>query len=98
MRVIRGFVASVLVAAGLFLVPFANIGVWTRRELLSSAGFAHLSVQVLRVPEIRDTLAEQVADELVQGEPRLAAARTPITASARSVLASDSFEGVFRAA
>ena len=48
-RVLRGFVAGVLLTAGLVLVPLGDLGVWTRRELLSTSGFARLSTQVLRV-------------------------------------------------
>jgi hypothetical protein len=93
----RGFLAGLLVAAGLLLLPLADVAVWTQRSLLSTSGFTDLATDVLHEPAVRQALAERVADELQQRDSDLRAGRRVVVAAVREVAASQSFESVFRA-
>jgi hypothetical protein len=93
----RGFLAGLLVAVGLLLLPLADVAVWTQRSLLSTSGFTDLATDVLHEPAVRQALAERVADELQQRDSDLRAGRRVVVAAVREVAASQSFESVFRA-
>jgi hypothetical protein len=94
----RGFLAGVLVAAGLVLLPLADLGVWSQRSLLSTSGFTDLSTDVLREPDVRQALAERLVEELERRESRLRAGRAVLMASVREVTGSQPFESLFRSA
>ncbi len=58
-----------LIALGLLLLPLANLGVWTQREVLSTSGFSSLATDVLEQDEVSAALANRLADELVAHVP-----------------------------
>lgn len=94
----RSFLAGVLVAVGLLLVPLADLGVWTQRTIVSTPGFTDLATDVLRERDVRQALAERLADELQSREPRLGAGRSVLVAGVRAASGTALFEQVFRRA
>jgi hypothetical protein len=94
----RGFAAGLLLLAGLVLVPFANIGIWTRRELLPTDSFTQLATQVVEEDAVQQALAARLVDELVAREPRLGLARILLEPAMREVLGTDEFRRVFEIA
>ena len=91
----RGFVAAVLIALGLLLVPLANLGVWTQREVLSTSGFSSLATDVLERDEVRAALSNRIADELVARVPQLSAGRIILVPVLEQVIGSDQFAAIF---
>lgn len=87
-----------LIVVGLLLVPLANLGVWTQRELLSTDAFTALSTDVLDQNDVRDALANQIADELERQVPQLALGRIVLVPALGQVLGSQQFEGIFERA
>lgn len=60
----RGVLVVLLAVIGIVLVPLADMGVWTRRELLPRDHFVALSNKVLDEDEVRVALALRIADEI----------------------------------
>jgi hypothetical protein len=60
----RGVLAVVLAVVGILLVPLADVGVWTWRELLPRDHFVALSNKVLDEDEVRVALAQRIAQEI----------------------------------
>jgi|GEM_PF-2623721 len=94
----RGFLAGVLIAVGLLLVPFANQGVWVERELLSTSAFTKLSTEVLDQEAVRDALANRLADELEKQVPQLALGRFVLVPALRQALGTTQFKSIFESA
>ena len=94
----RGLIAGLLLLVGLALVPLANIGVWTRRELLPSHSFTDLATQVVEKDAVKNALAARLVDELVARESRLRFGRFLLEPAVREVLDTDQFRTVFRTA
>ncbi len=84
-----------LIVLGLLLVPLANLGVWTQREVLSTSGFSTLSTDVLEQPEVRDALANRIADELVQAVPQLAIGRLVLEPALGQAIGTTQFQQTF---
>jgi hypothetical protein len=94
----RGFLAGLLALIGLLLVPIADLGVWTQRELIPTEAFTDLSTDVLREPAVRQALAQRLTDELVKQQPALLLAEQLVVSGVDQVVSSPQFELVFRAA
>jgi hypothetical protein len=94
----RGFVAGVLIVVGLLLVPLADLGLWTQREVLSTSEFTALSTEVLDQQEVRDALANRLADELVTQVPQLGVGRFVLVPALGQALGTTQFEGIFERA
>ena len=94
----RGFVAGVLIVLGLFLVPLANLGVWTQREVLSTNAFTALATDVVAQEAVRDALANRIADELVKQVPQLELGRFILVPALRQALGTSQFQGIFERA
>ncbi|HWW44354.1 MAG TPA: hypothetical protein VN180_04715, partial [Acidimicrobiia bacterium] len=65
----RAFLVSLLVAAAIVLVPFADLGVWAQRELVSTTSFVNLGEQVLQQGAVRDALAQQIVNDVASRAP-----------------------------
>lgn len=94
----RSFLAGALVAVGLLLVPLADLGAWTQRTIVSTDGFTDLATDVLRERDVRQALADRLADELERREPRLRTGRPVLVAGVRAASGTALFEQVFRTA
>jgi len=94
----RGFVAGLLVLAGLVLVPFADLGIWTRREILPTEAFTDLATEIVTQDAVQDALAKRLADELVARQPRLGLGRFVLEPAMRQALDTPQFEAIFRTA
>ncbi len=84
-----------LIALGLLLLPLANLGVWTQREVLSTSGFSSLATDVLEQDEVRAALSNRLADELVAQVPQLSAGRIILVPVLEQVIGSDQFGAIF---
>lgn len=87
-----------LIVLGLLLVPLANLGVWTQREVLSTDGFSELATDVLAEQEVQTALANRLADELVQQVPQIGAGRIILVPVLAQVVGSQQFLEVFERA
>ena len=67
--------AGLLAIVGLLLVPLADLGIWTQRELLPTDAFTSLATDVLHKPDVQQALAQRLTTELVNREPALAIGR-----------------------
>src|SRR5258708_39533558 len=71
----RGLLAGLLAIIGLLVVPLADLGIWTQRELLPTDAFTSLATDVLHKPDVQQALAQRLTTELVNREPALAIGR-----------------------
>jgi hypothetical protein len=94
----RGFIAGVLIVLGLIIVPLANLGVWTQREVLSTDAFSSLSNEVLQEQAVRDALANRIADELVKKVPELGLGRFLLVPALSQAIATPEFQQIFEGA
>ncbi|MEX2253884.1 MAG: hypothetical protein WEC34_00450 [Acidimicrobiia bacterium] len=94
----RGFIAGLLVLVGLFLVPFADLGIWTQRQILPTDEFTDMAAEILDQDPVQAALVTRLVDELVAREPRLALGRVVIDPAMRQVIDTPQFEAVFRTA
>src|SRR5437899_528690 len=60
----RAFVAGLLAFVGLVLLPLADVGVWTRRELLDRDRFTDLASEVSHEGPVRNSLADRITEEI----------------------------------
>jgi len=94
----RGFIAGLLVLVGLVLVPFADFGIWTRRQLLSTDAFTDLATDVVQQDAVQAALASRIADELGARDSRLRLGRAVLEPAVVQALDTPQFEQVFRLA
>jgi hypothetical protein len=94
----RNFVAGVLVLVGLLLVPFADLGIWTRRQVLPTDAFVDMGSDILDRDPVQAALAERLVDELIALEPQLGVGRVVLEPAMRQVLDTEQFDAVFRLA
>jgi len=94
----RGVVAGLLLVVGLLLVPFANLGIWTRRQLLPTEAFTDLATEVVQQDAVQAALASRVADEIVTREPSLQIGRFVLEPAVGQALDTPQFEQIFRLA
>jgi hypothetical protein len=94
----RGFLAGLLALVGLLLVPLADLGVWTQREVVPSAAFTELSTDVIREPDVQQALAQRLTNELIKQQPALLLAEGLVRNGVLQVVETPAFEQVFRAA
>ena len=84
----RATLALLLALIAVLLVPFADLGVWIRREVAGTTPFVRLGEQVLDRPAARDALAERVVTSLVTSAPGLAGREAALRPLVAGVLAS----------
>jgi hypothetical protein len=94
----RGIVAAVLIILGVALVPLADLGMWTERELLSTSEFTTLATDVVQRDEVKDALANRLADILVEQVPPLALGRFVLVPALKQALGTQQFQTVFEGA
>jgi hypothetical protein len=70
MRTLLAFLLSVVVVV---LVPFADLGLWVQRELVSTSSFVRLGEDVLSQAPVQAALGQRIVAELEQRVPGLAA-------------------------
>ncbi len=68
----RTFLVSLFVVVAIVLVPFADLGVWVQRELVSTTSFVNLGEQVLQQQPVRDALAQQIVSDAASKAPAIA--------------------------
>ena len=94
----RRFAAGVLAFIGLLLVPLADAGVWTQRELLNTASFTGLAVDVLHRAEVSNVLAQRLTEEIEQRTSVPPEAQPVLASAVQTAVATPEFEQVFRSA
>jgi hypothetical protein len=94
----RGFVAGLLLFVGFVLVPFATLGIWTRRELLPTDAFTDLATDVVQQDAVQAALASRLADELIARQPQLRLGRVVLEPATVRALDTPQFEAIFRTA
>lgn len=93
----RAFLAGLLALVGLLLVPLANLGVWTQREVLPTDSFTDLSTEVVSEPAVQDALAQRVTDEIIKQQPALVLAEDLVRSGVLQVIQSPQFVQIFTA-
>jgi hypothetical protein len=93
----RGFLAGVLAIAGLLLLPLADLGIWTQRELLPTDAFTQLATDVLHEPDVQQALATRLTTELVNREPALAIGRPLVQRAVVEGIGTPQFSQVMQA-
>lgn len=69
----RAFLAFLLAATAVVLLPFLNLGVWVQRELVGTSSFVRLGEDVVQQSAVRTALAQRIVAEMEQRVPALAA-------------------------
>lgn len=92
----RGFVAGLLLLVGLLLVPFADLGIWTRRQILPTDSFTDLATEVVQQDAVQAALTSRLVDEIVARESRLGVARFVLEPAVGQALDTPQFESIFR--
>ena len=93
------FLGWVLLLAAAVAGAVAHASLWARGDLLESSQFAARARSALNVPEMRDALAHELADQVVGGVPvDVSAARPQIEQRIADVIATPPFGDVYEAA
>jgi len=92
----RAFLAGLLLAVGLVLLPLGDLGLWTQRQLVPTDAFIDLTTDVLGEPDVQQALAERLTEELVAREPRLGVSQGLLTPAIRRAIDTHAFESVLR--
>jgi hypothetical protein len=98
MTALRGLIAGLLLVVGLLLVPFATLGIWTRRELLPTDAFTDLATEVVQQDAVQAALASRLSDELITRQPQLRLGRIVLEPAIVRALDTPQFEAIFRTA
>ena len=94
----RGALAGLLAVIGIALVPLADVGVWTRRELLPRDEFVALGTQVLDEDEVRVALSERITEEIDDQVDLSTRARSIVEPAVEAGLTTEPFREVYRRA
>src|ERR1051325_2504216 len=94
----RGVLAGLLALVGLVLVPLADAGAWTRRELLPREQFVDLATKVLEKDEVRVALAQRIADEVDQRANLSSRGRSIVEPAIENGLTTAPFRAVYQRA
>jgi hypothetical protein len=92
----RGFLAGLLLVVGVVLVPLADLGLWTQRQLVPTDAFVDLTIDVLGEPEVQQALADRLTEELVAREPRLGSSQALLNPAIRRAIDTQAFDSVLR--
>ncbi len=93
----RASTALVILASTALFV--AVVTSWSERTVFDSSEFAARAVVVLDSTAVRDALAQEITDELIENGPStLASFRSLLVGIVGDVLATDAFKSIFRAA
>ena len=92
----RSLAASLLAVVAVVLLPFADLGLWIRREVVSTDAFVRLADEVLDQRAVRVALTERVVAELEEETPELAGQDPTVRSIVSRALRSPKFRPAFR--
>jgi hypothetical protein len=94
----RRVVAGVCAALSILALAAGAIFLYLRVELLDKQGFADRTVEAVRDPQVRATIADRVVTAALEVEPDLLSARPLLVSAVRGAIDTPAFEGLVRAA
>jgi hypothetical protein len=94
----RGFLAGVLIALGLVVVPLGSLGIWTSRDLLHTDSFVSLANDVVQEQDVKSALADRIVEEIVTLAPRLAVTQPLVKRGTVTAIGTSAFQTVFSGA
>ena len=94
----RRVVAGLCAALSILALAAGAILLYLRVELLDEQGFADRTVEAVRDPQVRATLADRIVSAAIEVEPDLLSARPLLESAARGAIDTPAFEGLVRAA
>jgi hypothetical protein len=94
----RRVVAGVCAALSILALAAGAIFLYLRVELLDEQGFADRTVEAVRDPQVRATIADRVVTAALEVEPDLLSARPLLVSAVRGAIDTPAFEGLVRAA
>jgi hypothetical protein len=93
--VIRRVVGCVCLMLASFLAIVANIGVYAQRDIYDTERFAKHASALLRDPDVREQLAQSMANALVSEVPQLRSVEPLLATAASAVISTPQFAAVF---
>ena len=90
--------AGLCAALSILALAAGAILLYLRVELLDEQGFADRTVEAVRDPQVRATLADRIVSAAIEVEPDLLSARPLLESAARGAIDTPAFEGLVRAA
>jgi hypothetical protein len=94
----RRVAAGLCAALSIFALAAGAILLYLRVELLDEDGFADRTVEAVRDPQVRSTLADRIVSAAIEVEPDLLSARPLLESAARGAIDTPAFEELVRAA
>jgi hypothetical protein len=94
----RRVIAGVCAALSILALAAGAIFLYLRVELLDEQGFADRTVEAVRDPQVRATIADRVVTAALEVEPDLLSARPLLESAVRGAIDTPAFEGLVRAA
>ena len=94
----RRVAAGLCAALSILALAAGAILLYLRVELLDEQGFADRTVEAVRDPQVRATLADRIVSAAIEVEPDLLSARPLLESAARGAIDTPAFEGLVRAA
>jgi hypothetical protein len=94
----RRVMAGVCAALSILALATGAILLYLRLELLDEDGFADRTVEAVRDPQVRATIADRVVSAALEVEPDLLSARPLLVSAVRGAIDTPAFEGLVRAA
>jgi hypothetical protein len=94
----RRVAAGLCAALSILVLAAGAILLYLRVELLDEQGFADRTVEAVRDPQVRATLADRIVSAAIEVEPDLLSARPLLESAARGAIDTPAFEGLVRAA
>src|SRR5688572_1302996 len=94
----RRVMAGVCAALSILALAAGAILLYLRVELLDEDGFADRTVEAVRDPQVRATIADRVVSAALEVEPDLLSAWPLLVSAVRGAIDTPAFEGLVRAA
>lgn len=91
----RRIIAGICLILAAVLAVFACTGIWLERNYLNTDRFTHTVNRVIEDKAVQAAIAEQVSNQITQGDKRLEIAKPFLEPIIQQVVASDAFRKVF---
>ena len=92
-----GWPCAVLLVAGVFALVLGGIALYARHAVLDERAFADRATATLQQDEVRDEIAQRIADREIAAIPELAVRRPAVEAAVADVVDGPRFSAEFHA-
>ena len=94
-RIIRNILAAVSFVFALVFAASANFGIFVKRELYNTSAFERHTANLIANPDVQESLANEIANQIVLQVPQLKAFSGVVTTAVGAVVGTDQFRELF---